>query len=125
MKEKLKNWMNQSASYLELIISIVILLAILIASISVIAELGIFNGQWLNISSFETFLSHALALVIGIEFIKMLIKHTPGSVIEVLLFAVARQLIVYHTTMLELLLGIAAVAGLFAIRKYLFMDNID
>lgn len=125
MKEKLKTWMNQSASYLELIISIVILLAILIASISVIAELGIFNGQWLNISSFETFLSHALALVIGIEFIKMLIKHTPGSVIEVLLFAVARQLIVYHTTMLELLLGIAAVAGLFAIRKYLFMDNID
>ncbi len=125
MKEKLKTWMNQSASYLELIISIVILLAILIASISVIAELGVFNGQWLNISSFETFLSHALALVIGIEFIKMLIKHTPGSVIEVLLFAVARQLIVYHTTMLELLLGIAAVAGLFAIRKYLFMDNID
>ena len=32
-------------------------------------------------------------LVIGIEFIKMLIKHTPGSVVEVLLFALSRHMV--------------------------------
>lgn len=40
--------------------------------------------------SFQAVLEQAFNLVIGIEFIKMLAKHTPGSAIEVLLFAMAR-----------------------------------
>ena len=39
-------------------------------------------------SAFNTFLGHVFNLVIGVEFIKMLSKHTPGSAIEVLLFAI-------------------------------------
>ncbi len=66
-----------------------------------------------------------MGLVVGVEFIKMLIRHTPGAVIEVLLFAIARQLIVYHTSTLETLIGILAVGCAFAIRKFLFVEKID
>ncbi len=63
-----------------------------------------------------------MTLAIGIEFVKMLCTHTPGTIIEVLLFATSRQMIVEHLNGTETLLGIAAIAGLFAIRKYLFCN---
>ena len=49
---------------------------------------------------------------------QMLSKHTPGSAIEVLLFAIARQMIVEHTTPLENFLTVITIAALFAIRKF-------
>ena len=64
-------------------------------------------------------------LVIGVEFIKMLIKHTPGAAIEVLLYAIARELVVQHTSTWETFVGILAIAAVFAIRKYLFISSFD
>ncbi len=39
--------------------------------------------------------------------------------IEVLLFAIARQMVLSHGDALNMLLGVAAIAGLFAVKKYL------
>lgn len=65
----------------------------------------------------QTFLGHTLTLVIGLELVIMLVRHTPSSVIEVLLYAIARKMIIEAKTMLDILLGILAIAGLFAINK--------
>ena len=66
-----------------------------------------------------------VTLVIGIEFIKMLIKHTPGSVVEVLLFAIARHAILAGGTALENLLTILSIAVIFAVRKFIFIESFD
>ena len=68
---------------------------------------------------FEQILSVAFALVIGVEFTKMLFKHTPETIIDVLLFAIARQTVIYHANMTDMLVGVAAIAGLFAAKKFL------
>ena len=60
-------------------------------------------------------------MVIGIEFVKMLAKHSPGSAIEVLLFAIARQMVVEHTSPVENLVSILAILLIFVIREYLFV----
>ena len=60
-----------------------------------------------------------LLLVMGIEFVKMLALHTADAVVDVLLFTIVRQMIVSHTDAAETLLGVAAVAGIFAVKKYL------
>lgn len=60
----------------------------------------------------------ALTLVVGVEFVKMLILHTPESVIEVLLYAVARQIIISHESAMENLVGVLAVALIFVVKKY-------
>jgi len=65
----------------------------------------------------QTFLGHTLILVIGLELVIMLVRHTPSSVIEVLLYAIARKMIIESKTMMDILLGIFAIAGLFAINK--------
>lgn len=65
----------------------------------------------------QTFLGHILTLVIGLELAVMLIRHTPSSVIEVLLYAIARKMIIESKTMFDILLGIVAIGGLFFINK--------
>lgn len=66
-----------------------------------------------------------MTLAVGVEFIKMLCKQSPSTVIEVLLVAIARQLIVEHGSSMDYLIGIASVAILFAVRKYLFTQFDD
>ena len=51
----------------------------------------------------------------------MLYLHTPMTVFEVLLFAIARQIIIDHSSPVNSLLGVIAIAILFATRKFLFV----
>ena len=60
-------------------------------------------------------------IVIGIEFIKMLAKHSPGSSLEVLLYAIARHLVVGHDSAVENLLSVGAIALIFIVRKFFFV----
>ena len=71
----------------------------------------------------HTFLERALDIVIGIEFIKMLAKHSPGSVLEVLLYAIARHMIVGHEDAVQNLVSVGAIALIFIIRKYFFVPS--
>ena len=47
------------------------------------------------------------------------------TVVEVLMFATARQMVVEHLGPNETLLGVISIAILFGIRKYLMTDNDD
>lgn len=82
-----------------------------------------FAADTTGTQTFQQVLEQAFNLAIGIEFIKMLAKHTPGSAIEVLLFAMARQLVIGHMTPVENLLGVIAIGIIFIIRKFLFVPS--
>lgn len=127
MKQYLRSRVSKCSSYIEIYISVLILIGIILVSVSLIKDLVHFAKSIISgvpVSGYEEFLGFALQLIIGVEFVKMLSKHTPGSAIEVLLFAIARKLIVGHSsTMLDLLIGIIAIAILFAIKKFLFSSS--
>ena len=57
--------------------------------------------------------------------VKMLAKHTAETLLEVLMFALARQMVVVHETMVDTLIGIVALGAIFAIRKYLLLKTPD
>ncbi len=78
-----------------------------------------------NTPYFQTQLSSAAFIIIGLEFIKMIATHTLDSVLDVMLLAIARQMIIEHTTPFENLLAAVAVAVLFIVRKYLYISQID
>jgi len=106
------------ANYFEVVIAVIILVIVAVRAVEIVAEVFGFNLVILQLT-FERILSMTLSLVIGVEFTKMLFKHTPESVLDVLLFAIARQVVMYHERTMDLLFGIVAIAGLFAIKKYL------
>ena len=65
------------------------------------------------------FLHSVLNIVVGLEFVRMLIDMTPANTIEVLIMATARYIIMNHEDPMTLLIGVLCVGGLFAIRRFL------
>ncbi len=111
--------------YTEIILSIVILIVIALAGIRLIMDVMSTSVPAMDTEFFTSFLSQALSLVVGVEFVKMLCQHSAQTVVEVLMFATARQMVVEHLGPGETLLGVLSIAVLFAIRKYLMTDNDD
>jgi len=119
-KQRLRSQISSGASYVEIYLTAVILIGVVFFSVDIIAELVNIARTFPHYDfTIDEFLSHVLSLIIAIEFIKMLAKHTPSSAIEVLLFAIARNIIVNEGSMLDSLIGVIAIAVLFGVRYYL------
>ena len=90
-RTSLRNRIIQASSLLEVLLSGLVLIGLLLSVVPLIRWMPglLFDG---NEAEIRTFLERSLDIVIGIEFIKMLAKHSPGSSLEVLLYAIARQL---------------------------------
>ena len=65
------------------------------------------------------FLHNILTIVIGLEFVRMLIDTTPANILEVLTLAITRHVILEHADYWSNLACVACIAGLFAVRRFL------
>ena len=74
-------------------------------------------------STVNTYLHNILTIVVGLEFVRMLIDLTPANTIEVLIVAIARQVIINHDNPWSNLACVACIAGLFATRHFLIPKN--
>lgn len=116
----LRNRIIQASSLLEVLLSGLVLVGLVFSAVPLIRWTPglLVDG---NDTEIRTFLERSLDIVIGIEFIKMLAKHSPGSSLEVLLYAIARHLVVGHDSALENLLRVGAIALIFIVRKFFFV----
>ena len=64
-------------------------------------------------------LHNLLTIVVGLEFVRMLIDTTPANILEVLTVAITRQIVLNHSNPWADLALVACIAGLFAIRRFL------
>ena len=74
-------------------------------------------------NSVDTYLQNILTIVVGLECVRMLINLTPANTLEVLIVAIARQVIVAHGNSLSNIACVLCIAGLFAIRKFLISKS--
>ena len=116
----LRNYIIQASTLLEIALSGLVLIGLLLSIVPLLKWMPglLFDG---NDAEIRTFLERSLDIVIGIEFIKMLAKHSPGSSLEVLLYAIARHLVVGHDSAFENLLSVGAIALIFIVRKFFFV----
>lgn len=119
MKKKLQNIITFTCYYLEMFISFMLILLIAALALKLLmSSAGMLSGTPEEIMN--SFIYQAMSLAVGVELIKLLSSHTPETVVEVLLFAITRQIVVNHGQMIETLIGVVAIAVLFGVRKYLF-----
>ncbi|MGL5315785.1 MAG: phosphate-starvation-inducible PsiE family protein [Peptostreptococcaceae bacterium] len=117
------------AHIFESILGMVVLLAVFLGTIDVLRMIWqayIVEFQTpVQYSQLNDMLGQILLLVIGVELVVMLSLHIPGAIIEVLLYAIARKMLLLPKSggMGEILLGVIAIAGIFAIRKYLVTND--
>lgn len=115
------DWMVKVVKYMEIAIAIISMIAIGVSTVVCVCQaVGAFVDGFFQLNEF---MENILTLVVGIEFVRMLILHTPQSVIEVLLYAVARQIVITHDSSLDNLIGVTAIAVIFMIQKYLLNNE--
>ena len=98
-----------------------------IAAITVIALMGALGLEiWHMFSSGSEYfadvnhmLHNLLTIVVGLEFVRMLIDTTPANILEVLTVAITRHVVLSHDDPWSNVACIACIAGLFAIRRFL------
>lgn len=117
MKGSIVKFLLKAAWILELIIALFILVVTVVQM--VLTGMDSLNYLTLGQFSLNDFFANTMNIIVGLEFVKMLILHTPRAVTDVLLFAIARQLVVSHSSSVDTLLGVAAVALIFIIKKFL------
>ena len=102
------------------------LLEALIAVLTIVVLVGLVGFEIYKMVTEEgyfvsanTYLQNILTIVVGLEFVRMLINLTPANTIEVLIVAIARQVIMSHNDALGNIACVICIGGLFAIRKFL------
>ncbi|GAQ26307.1 transporter associated domain-containing protein [Tepidanaerobacter syntrophicus] len=117
---KISSRIAKTIIILESVLAFFVILGVIVGSVDILRYLKIIyeTPPTESFPIVQAFLGHILALVIGLELAVMLIKHTPASVIEVLLYAIARKMLIDSKNMLDIVLGILAVGGLFYINKH-------
>lgn len=110
----------------HLIHKILHLIEFCIAILTVIVLLGMLGLEiWQMFTAegyFEdvnNYLHNILTIVVGLEFVRMLVDVTPASILEVLTVAITRQVIVSHDNPWSNLVCVVCVAALFATRRFL------
>ena len=98
-----------------------------IAAITIIALLGALGLEIVHMvtsgsayfADVNHMLHNLLTIVVGLEFVRMLIDTTPANILEVLTVAITRHVILSHDDPWSNLACIACIGGLFAIRRFL------
>ena len=114
VKRIFRDQIAEAAGLLEVVLSGIVLVGLLFSIVPLLQWMPglIVDGNEVEVYEF---LTRALDIVIGIEFIKMLAKHSPGSVLEVLLYAIARHMIVGHEDAVQNLVSVIAIALIFVL----------
>lgn len=68
-------------------------------------------------------LEFAAGAIIGIELVYVIIAQNLESVIEILMIALTRELLIRYWALWEIVLGIIGIAILFAVKKFLLEKN--
>lgn len=121
MQQIIARFLKKVTEGLEFVISIILAIGIILLCFRMIGVMS--NIPNLEIwPNYDDLLETCFNLIIGVELIRMMYYHTPDTVFEVLLFAIARQIITDHSSIWGSLVGVCAIAVLFATRKYLFCE---
>ncbi|WP_440896463.1 phosphate-starvation-inducible PsiE family protein [Amphibacillus sp. Q70] len=112
---------------IEVFLAALIIIAVVIGAIALIFT-TIQEGvvvQLLDYDNFQKLLSYLLILIIGLELSIMLIKHQPSNIVDVMIYAIARKMLIYSTDMIEILTAVISIGILFIIKVSLKRAKLD
>ena len=107
----------------EIMLSIVLVAAVLVSMVHIPS----FFSEILKDSTtgLKNIINYVAIIIIIIELIHVLNLQNLKSVIEILMLAFTRELVIRDWAMWQLLIGVVCIAGLFATRKYLMHRGED
>ena len=122
MKKKINRIIEKVLHFLEAVIAITTLAVMVGLLVYEIYKMFTVENYFANS---DTFLHAVLTIVVGLEFVRMLINLTPANTIEVIILALSKSIIVHHDNAISNIAFVICIAGLFAVRKFLVSDDND
>lgn len=122
MRKQTRVFLFKLAWGLELFVTMMMAVGIILLCIRLAGSLFHLPGTE-PFPAYDELLTTCFNLIIGVELIRMMSYHTSDTVFEVLVFAIARQVIIGHSSAVSSLIGVCAIAVLFATRKFLFPSS--
>lgn len=120
MPKGISKFFYKALHFLEFLIAVLTII-VLIGIVGVeVHKMFTLDGYF---NSANTYLHNILTVVVGLEFVRMLINLTPANTLEVLIVAIARQVIVNHESAVNNIACVICIGGLFAIRKFLISKS--
>ena len=119
MLKTLIRYLNVIARGLEIAISIIVLLAVIWEIIQLRDLFAQLVLETESMALFHVFLEDVLTIVIGLEFFRMLCFSDVFTVLEVLMFVLARHMIVNDTSAMENLLTVMGIVVVVLLNLYL------
>ncbi len=116
MQKKFERIIHKTVHILEMAIAIITIL-VLVGLLVVEFHRMINNEGYFSDASI--YMQNVLTIVVGLEFVRMLINMTPANTLEVLIVAISRQVIVNHNNWISNIACVVCIGGLFAIRRFL------
>lgn len=126
MKFKPVDIMKKTLRVLEYVICLVILVAVIAGIPDLFRYIWDFArnpSQMNSYKEFSNFLKHSLMLVVGIELIYMIISHQNESMLTLVLFVIARKMLVYAQSMTDILIGTLSIVLIFITVKFIVMKE--
>lgn len=105
---------------LAIFMIIVVVWGLVILVLSIPWTPGVNNSDTFR-TMMEAILSDILLLVVGLELAGLLVHRKIELLVDIILFVVARKMLISAHASTEILISVVALAGLFAVRKYLLV----
>ena len=113
---KTEHFFRKTLFVIERVIAAITICVLLVSLALEFVRMFTTAGYWEDI---HLYLENILTIVVGLEFVRMLIDTTPANILEVLTVAITRHVILTHDDPWSNIACIACIAGLFAIRRFL------
>ncbi len=118
-KNRFKKDIHRLCETLEMAVALIVLIGIILTIFSLLSDFEIFRSMLQDTTQFKPFLEDIFVIVIGIEFLQMLSKPNSDNVMEVLIFLVARHMIIGDTSPFEDFVSVISIGLLCVVRRFL------
>lgn len=126
MKLKTSAIVSKIIGALEIVLAAILVIVVLVSAFFTMIDL--FGNpeklkQLATYAEFQSLLSYLFLLIIALELALMLIKHCTNSVVDIIIYAIARKMLIYNSVPLDILLTVLSLLLLFLIKSYLLHDS--
>jgi hypothetical protein len=109
-------WWKRVIVVLEKVIAFVVVIGVAAYAFESVAVMTAMD--WSVTETFYELIYRVLAVIIGLELVRMLVSHSISAVLELLAFVIARKMLKPDLEAFDIALGVIAFVALMAARHY-------
>lgn len=116
LHERIDRLWKSSITILEKFIALGVIVGVVSYALHSFAVLMVMD--WSTTATYYELINRVLAIIIGLELVRMLISHSIAAVLELLAFVIARKMLKPDLESIDVVAGVLAFISLMAARHY-------